>query len=224
MTNQSRQSLESFTDDLKKQIEAAYLRTSNNRIGWRFLTSPVSVLDKSKVAFLGLNPGGDRDTPEHPVFAPKFGSAYVDESWDGYPAGQNPLQKQIRALFDRLGAKPEEVLAGQFVPFRSPSWECLYEKQDCIELGRSLWAKVFRQTRPKLVVTMGKDAIKVISTVLEVEHLEKVACGWGNQSISFATHDDMRFVGLPHLSRFSIINREKSEEGLSIAFGEFWRG
>jgi hypothetical protein len=69
---------------LRERIEEAY-RASGNRLGYRFLYSPASVLDGAEVALIGLNPGGTYAPPEHAEFCMEEGkSAYRDEAWEGY--------------------------------------------------------------------------------------------------------------------------------------------
>jgi len=62
------------------------------------------------------------------------GSAYRDERWPP----RNVLQKQVLALFERLDIVPEDVLAGNLAPFRSPSWKQLRNPHEAFKFGLQL--------------------------------------------------------------------------------------
>lgn len=131
---------------LKLRISTAYME-SKKSCGWRLLASPSSVLEGADVAFIGLNPGGSSQPDDHAEFAMKQGSAYVVETWGGCQPGTGPLQQQVRALFTGLSVKPESVLAGNLVPFRSPSWKSLQRKDFSLKFGESLRARHLRGAR-----------------------------------------------------------------------------
>lgn len=201
-----------FTKNLKQRIDNAYL-ARGNRLGWRLFYSPPHVLDGAPVAFVGLNPGGDYMPAEHGEFAMNRGSAYTDEAWGAAP-GDAKLQRQVRALFARLDVPAEDVLAGNLVPFRSPSWEAMPDRRAALAFGKALWADILDRARPRLVVAMGRVTIHALAEVLHIEHLESVPLGWGSVTGRRGNYRDGAFVGLPHLSRFAVINRAESENGL----------
>jgi hypothetical protein len=157
--------------DLKTEIEAAY-SASENRLGWRLLYSPAEVLNGADVAFIGLNPGGNSKTDDHVDFAMPNGSAYRDESWKGRPPGQEVLQQQVLSLFARLCVEPDQVLAGNLVPFRSHDWKSLENKTAALEFGRKIWARIFADANPTRVVAMGKLATKEVGRIIGVEQLD----------------------------------------------------
>ncbi len=53
------------------------------------------------------------------------GNAYVDETWGDRDGPTHTMQRQLRLMFDRLRLRPDDVLSGVFVPFRSPTWAAL---------------------------------------------------------------------------------------------------
>ena len=123
----------SFVQLLEQLIESKY-RERGDPLKWALLYSPADVLEGSPVAFIGLNPGGDT-VPEGPsAVAREKGSAYCDPNWreDGKLAS---LQKQVCLLFAQLGIEPENVLAGNLVPFRSANW-------DTLQYPQALWSSV----------------------------------------------------------------------------------
>jgi hypothetical protein len=207
--------------ELIERIERAYAESGNN-LGWRFLASPEHVLQGAEVAFIGLNPGGSVEPRDHPRFAPSTGSAYVDESWAGHPPGASPLQRQVIVLFRSLGVKPEDVLAGNLVPFRSPDWARLQNRDHALSFGRELWRDVLMQVRPRLVIGMGREVSASLSSVMNARNVKNVRVGWGAVTGLRAETDGGFLVGLPHLSRFAIMKRPQSQPGLRALFGDQW--
>lgn len=210
--------------ELEAKIRKAYI-ASGNELGWRFLYSPSSVLFGADVAFIGLNPGGAARHEAHAEFAMQTGSAYLHECWAGYPAGHSSLQTQVRRLFGGLGVKAEAVLAGNLVPFRSRNWATLEQPQYSLKFGQGIWLEVLLAAQPSLVVTMGGQTFDSLAAALQVEDVECSLLGWGKVKGRKAHYSrsgslaDGLLVGLPHLSRFRIVGREASREGLAGLFG-----
>lgn len=196
--------------------------TSGNSLGWRLLYSPITVLEKADVAVVGLNPGGDGQGDGHGEFAMADGlSAYRDEEWKpNYKAGQEPLQRQMLKLFERLGVQPEEALAGNLVPWRSSSWQALNKRSKALEFGIKIWREIFRSVQPSTVVAIGNETSRQVAKLLGVSKLTKVPVGWGIVCGSFGSNGKQRLVCLPHLSRFQIMTRSESQDGLDKLFGK----
>lgn len=211
-----------YRKSLQSKIEEAYLK-SGNKMGWRLLASPAAVLDEADVAFLGLNPGGNVQRAEHGELSMLTGSAYVVESWgNGLTPGQSPLQKQVRALFGRLNIEPDKVLAGNLIPFRSPSWAHLDDKEAALRFGESIWRVILERARPRLVICMGSATYASLSRILGATDAETVRVGWGSVGARRAAFKGGILVGLPHLSRFGIMTRPQSEAALRQLFREDW--
>lgn len=203
-------------DDLKRRIETAY-RASGNKLGWRFLYSPVAVLERADVAFIGLNPGGAEPEPDR--LAMDSGSAYCDEVWwDDYAAGCSPLQEQVRALFAQLGVAPDAVLAGNFVPFRSADWQSLNSPDASLALGRELWREVLAQAGTRVVVTMGTVTRNELAALLGIEELNYHDTGWGRVRAARGSANGVTLVSLPHLSRYRLFGRPESAACLAELF------
>ena len=211
----------SLTAELNARVDAAY-QQSGNTLGWRLLYSPVAVLAGARVAFIGLNPGGRVAPPEHSQLAMQTGSAYVEEVWgEGRPAGCSPLQQQVRALFALLHVQPEEVLAGNLVPFRSPDWASLRNPETVLKFSRQLWRDIFGSVRPSLVIAMGKVPTIEMAKILNVSDSEVLPVGWKRSGATRATGNGVTLIGLPHLSRFRIIGRPASEPFVAALFQGF---
>lgn len=212
-----------FCSNLRQRISAAYDK-SGNSCGWRLLASPAYVLGGADVAFVGLNPGGSFQSADHAEFAMDQGSAYVVETWGGsHQPGTSPLQRQVRALFEGLSVEPERVLAGNLVPFRSPSWDRLQSPDFSLRFGESLWADILQRARPGLVIGMGRKVLAPLSRVLGATGVHSITVGWGNVSATKAAIPGGSLVVLPHLSRFGIVTRAKSASALRALFGDRWQ-
>lgn len=202
-------------------IEGEYLK-SGNRLGWRLLMSPESVMSRADVAFIGLNPGGSSEPTDHPRFAPTYGSAYVVESWAGSPPGESRLQRQVRALFDAIGVEPSAVLAGNLIPFRSPNFAELGNAAQAMAFGRKIWRRIFDVAKPGLVIGMGGDVERALVDILKARDVRHVGLNWGSVKGRYYRHEAGRLVILPHLSRFGVVTREVSQDGMSELFGDWW--
>lgn len=212
-----------FCSALQERITAAY-ETSGNSLGWRLLASPPAVLDGADVAFIGLNPGGSIRPDDHAEFAMARGSAYVDEVWGGArQPGTNPLQRQVRALFQGLSVEPQDVLAGNLVPFRSPSWDRLENPDVSLRFGEAIWADILRRARPRLVIGMGRGVLGPLVRILNGTDVHSIPVGWGKVSATKASIPGGSLVVLPHLSRFGIVTRPQSAGSLRTLFGDRWQ-
>lgn len=188
------------------------------------MASPRRVLEGANVAFIGLNPGGSIRRDDHAELAMERGSAYVDETWAGaIQPGSSPLQRQVRALFEGLAVEPQKVLAGNLVPFRSPSWNRLESKDFSLRFGELLWSDILKRAQPTLVVGMGHKVFKPLSRILSATNANPIRVGWGNVTAVKATISNGSLVVLPHLSRFGIITRQESADALRTLFGEQWQ-
>jgi hypothetical protein len=185
------------------------------QLGWRLLYSPENVLEAANVAFIGLNPGGDHRPPDHAEFAMDRGSAYALERWPG----PSKLQPQVLALFRKIGEAPEAVLAGNLVPFRSPSWGSLPNRERALAFGKEIWRDIFANVAPRLVICMGTEVAAALAEILDVRRTEHVSVGWGNVSGEWGKYAGGRFVRIPHLSRFTIMTRPESRAGLTRLLG-----
>jgi hypothetical protein len=149
-------------------IERAYVSLGHT-LGWRFLCVSKRVLQTSPtIALITANPGGKDIPPDHPPASCENGCAYVSETWGTAKKGQSKLQKQVQRLFDALAAKTnfekggaelmESSLIAYYIPFRSPWFALLPRKKESLEFAQLLWAPLFDQLRPKLIITIDPHA------------------------------------------------------------------
>lgn len=201
---------------IQRHYESRLRRYPDTALGWRLLYSPRRVLSGARVALLGMNPGGRSVNPAHGEFSSEAGSAYRKsvEDW----GSNSTLQNQVIALFQRLRVSPEDVLAGNLVPFRSPSEKTLLEASDAIAFGKTIWGEIFAKVRPELVITMGHTTNREISRLLGVRSSRVYPTGWGNYTASRGDFPAGTWIGLPHLSRFGIMTRDASQRELDELF------
>lgn len=210
----------SSTEAAEAAIQARYCE-SGNALSWKFLYSPFSVLDGAEIAFLGLNPGGNApQSDENRLCTPPGVSEYRDVSWRGKPPGTHGLQPQALALFDWLGVRPEDALAGNFVPFRSPNWESIRAPELSVSFGRRLWRSVFAKAKPRRVVVLTERVRNEVAALLEIQGFERISTGWG-ESCAYRGigRNGVELIGLPHLSRYRLFGRAQSEHALSAILG-----
>lgn len=216
------------------KIGDAY-RTLGHDQGWSYLYTPRRTLHKSaRFLFMGLNPGGE-GTLESTALSTEAGNAYhhdVENNWIGN--GQaSPLQQQVMLFYSLLASRMnypdarrlmDESLAANFCPFRSKSWMDLKEREKTISFCKDLWSGILINTRITTIVCMSSIVHKhMTALILEAdgkllkEKSDRVE--WGNVTYSISqfttANRNITIVRLPHLSRYKIFGREKSNTATS---------
>ena len=187
------------------------------------LYSPKQVLNGADIAFLGVHPGGSEAEPDRDGLAHPYGSAYACESWDFKIPGMHPLQRQVLALFQGLNVVPENVLAGNLIPFRAPSEKQLPDRQSAQKFGQSIWGEIFALAKPRLVIGTGSNVLRdPLFAMLNARQPIRVAVGWGDYEALMASYPGGKLVILPSLSRFKIVTRPESQKALTALFGAGW--
>jgi len=196
-------------------IEAEYQRLGHT-LGWRFLTCPEGNIGTASVALVTINPGGA--SFEAPRWSVEEGSAYAIERWKGCAPGQETLQRQVIRMFQIMDVKPDKVLSGYLVPFRSQDWSKLPKKSDSIGFGIGLWREVFERVIAETVLAFGKDIAPHMIDLLGASFHANHPAAWGEQTIDeYLFGSNRRLVILPHLSRFSLFGRPQSESAFRAA-------
>lgn len=207
-----------------EDIEAAY-SSLGYKLGWRFLSVSRFVLTSPvQVAFVTLNPGGNRIPPDHSTASCENGVSYLVERWTGNPPGQAPLQIQVQRLFEALRVPLKfhgtyeqlmsESLIGHFIPFRSPRFADLPRRDEALEIGRRLWEPLLRETTPKLVICLGREVQRELRQLIpraldcKSHAPQSYPTGWGDYQVDIDTFRTsvgaVRLLYLPHLSTFKI--------------------
>ena len=211
--------METLENHLQAQIIREYDRLGAGA-GWRLLYSPTHVLRGADVALIAANPDGSFAPPDHGEFSMVSGSAYVNESWAGFPPGAAPLQRQVQHLFQELSVSPPDVLAGNLIPYRSPKWDELPDPDAAVTLGGSLWADMIAAARPKLIICLGDVTWRAITRVISAGPVTTAPVGWGVVRGRRAPFEGGRIIGLPHLSRYRVFGRQQSAAPLRALLAE----
>jgi len=207
------------------EIETADKRLGH-KLSWRFLTTPARTLSPStRIAFIALNPGGNKIPLDHGRESSEVGSAYIYEKWRSVT-----LQQQVQALFrqiaDQLTLSNHQSLMNNslmayYIPFRSPNFRSLHRQAQSRDFALRLWSCIMKQISPELVMSIDKTTFHDIHTILvsaaglKQTYGQKLPTGWGKYTATINFYADKErhvvLVRLPHLSRFKIFNRPASE-------------
>lgn len=138
------------------------------RSGSLFYSGPSAFQGESPLYVLGLNPGGspvaqatetvERDLADWRALTSPW-SAYLDESWQGKPAGTHGMQPRMRHMFDRLGLDLREIPASNVVFVRSANEAALAnEKTTLLSQCWSVHAAVIRDLGIRTILCLGTTA------------------------------------------------------------------
>jgi len=231
-------------DSCVEEIEAAY-SSLDYKLGWRFLSVSKSVLNSPvRVAFVTLNPGGNRIPPDHSTASCENGASYLVERWTGNSPGQAPLQVQVQRLFEALrvplsfhGTNEQlmaESLIGHFIPFRSPRFADLPRRDEALEIGRRLWERLFQQTSPRLVICLGREVQRELRQLMpramngKPFTTQSYQTGWGGYQVDIDAFETRagtaRLMYLPHLSTFKIFTSDRCRVPMRVALAAAARG
>lgn len=216
-------------------IEQSY-RQFGHTLGWRFLMGPKATLSAStEFALISLNPGGSGNPLGHPSASREGGCAYLDETWPGSDPGSAPLQRQVQSLCrmvqQAVGNSESlsefmnsRLLAGCFVPFRSPNFGALPLRDESVKFARRLWGRILAAWIPKLIITIDQEAFRSFRAILDGQGEARISehrlwpSGWGDYQCESLRFNDIRagssvtLARLPHLSRFALFGRAASEQ------------
>ena len=138
------------------------------RSGSLFYSGPSAFQGQHSLYVLGLNPGGspvaqatetvERDLADWRALTLPW-SAYLDESWQGKPAGAHGMQPRMRHMFDRLGLDLREVPASNVVFVRSTNEAALAsEKAVLLPQCWPVHAAVIRDLGIRTILCLGTTA------------------------------------------------------------------
>ncbi|RZF63719.1 hypothetical protein EWE75_14685 [Sphingomonas populi] len=187
-------------------------------LGWRFIMCPQANMATAKLLFVTLNPGGKER--HGPSWSQELGSAYRVEAWNGCEPGKARLQQQVQALFTLLDVCDDEVFSANYVPFRSPSWDALPHRNAALRFSDRLWRSIYPKISFDIIVCMGKEQpAKPLASLCGAQFESSHLVGWGAVTADrYRLADGRKLIALPHLSRFSIFDREKSIDRLREVF------
>lgn len=190
-----------------EMIDAAACDAEYRRLGYDagyiFGMTPIGNLDTAEVILVGLNPGGEWGEDMWEVAS---GNGYLGEqNWSGV-VWRNPLESEVSALFELLAVKGDQIFAGQFIPFRSRSFDELTRQDEAIAFGRRLWTWALSRAPAKLIVCMGQKAAWHISNLIGAEEQGDYPTGWGTTAVRrYVAPDGRVVISIPHPSWYKLL-------------------
>lgn len=183
------------------------------------LYSSVNTLTQGDIYVLGLNPGGESGPSiyEHLVALPgKVDNSYIDESWENragcYPPGGAPLQRRLKWLVESLGYDLRQICASNLIFMRSPDASGINYPMDA-DLCWPVHEQIINVVRPKLILSFGNSSVSPYEFLRQrftgdEEWMPSGHGTWMCKGFMAAAQGHKFYVaGLPHLSRYSPINK-----------------
>jgi hypothetical protein len=172
--------------------------------GWVFAMTPLANLAMARAVVVGLNPGGDDDQG---IWESSGGNAYFAGRWIPGTDRLMPIQTQIAGLHELLDLGPNDVFAGQFIPFRSVSLSALAHQTEAFGFALKLWTWVISQTPASLYLCLGKAVAYNIASLLDAKPDGRWPSGWGTTTVGrYVSASGKVVVELPHLSRYLLFS------------------
>jgi hypothetical protein len=190
------------------------------------LYSSHETLTSGEVYLLGFNPGGSGGNPlwqNIDSMLLNTTNAYLDESWENnnsvWANGEAPLQKRVQWILESIGLNTRDVCASNLIFLQSRgAGDISYS------LAEKCWPvheAILNIVKPKLIITFGNSSISPYGFMHSMlgGNEEYFPSGHGNWTLKgFNCQIGGRSVyiaGLPHLSRYSPINKGQVIEWLS---------
>lgn len=183
--------------------------------GYKILYGPWETIHLTDTVFLSLNPGRPPEGADLNTLSDERGNSYEVEQH----TTSSPITAQFLALVDLLKLKPEQILTGTIVPFRSNRWKSISgeKRRAALKIGYSFWSEVFNANRPKKVICCCPEAGRMASEILGATLEMTINSGWGNISLHrFRAKDGATVVQIPHLSTFKLLSRPACIEPLKL--------
>jgi hypothetical protein len=202
-------------DDMRPYM-AAKLKAISGRSG-KVLYSAARTLTKGHCYLLGFNPGGDPDRYKRHTIArslkelpAKTSNDYLCEKWpfrNGplLPEGCHPIQKHVQEVIALFGCDVSDICASNIIFVRSRDSRKI--KREWRYLAETCWAfhgRVLEIVKPKVILVYGKSTFEFVQGKLQAELDPMVHYG----KIRVARREATKVVGLPHLSRFTVRNKD----------------
>jgi hypothetical protein len=182
--------------------------------------SDASSIRPSPIYLLGLNPGG---APEHQpnatvrasleAFPSKKINDYLDDDWasrdKSWGKGQAPLQKRVTWLLEQLKQNPRSVPSSNLIFIRSDNSSHL-AYHELADLCWKLHDRVLNIVSPKLLLVFGvgsKSPYNYLYNRYKPSNEQLFPSGHGNWVCRSFRTDNFTVIGLPHLSRYNVIDK-----------------
>lgn len=178
------------------------------------LYSAASTLQSGDVYLLGINPGGDPDKQATKTIKDSLSelptrtkNAYLVK-WRDRDPGKAPIQRRVQWLLDALGHELSNVAASNLVFVRSKDASGIIQKY--AGLCWPVHVRIIEIVRPKYIITFGQGVFEYLRQRMPVGVESQHPAKHGSWMCRrFDSIDGCRVVGLPHLSRYDIIGKDK---------------
>ncbi len=186
------------------------------------LYSSYKTLIDGDIYIMGYNPGGaNGNTIEQAIeeLPLNNGNAYLDENWNTdrkhYDKGQHPIQKNLTYLFRFLGYELRNVFSSNLIFLRSRGEEGVNYPSEA-DVCWPVHEHFIQIVSPKVFVVFGNsDSTSPFSYLKEkgenLREEDNISSGNENMIIKSFVADILGnprlVIGLPHLSRYSIVER-----------------
>ena len=197
-----------------KLNEAKY----NFKNGFKLLYCPWETIEKSKFAFISLNPGVLPDDEDDSIISDERGNSYLIER----DYSKSPLTEQFLKMADFLNENPTDILTGVIHPFRSNRWKDFSKEQKEIglQIGREFWEKVLTP-QIKTIVVIGNEACKEVTDITNSKLIMEVNSGWGKYKLQrYQSSWGAKIIKLQHLSTYKLFSRDECLKPLTAVFYE----
>lgn len=207
--------------NIAKEILADLLGESGS-----ILYSSHETLKLGEVYLLGFNPGGAGGNPlEKNIDSMLLNTtnAYLDESWENrngvWANGEAPLQKRVKWVLESVGLNTRNVCASNLIFLQSRgAGDISYS------LAEKCWPvheAILNVVKPKLIIAFGNSGVSPYGFMHskfggKEEYLPSGHGSWSLKGFNCQINGHSVYIaGLPHLSRYSPIGKEKVREWLS---------
>ena len=197
-------------EEVKKELDRLS-RLGGFQDGYHLLYVPWNTIEKSRIAFISLNPGRTNKPENLEKLEELSGNSYEIEM----RTSVSPLTQQFLDLAKLLEEKPVNILTGAYVPFRSNNWRELNtnQKQLALKFSRYFWTNTLSNV--ELIVSCGLTVTKGLVSSLDMTQQEEISSGWGNIKLrSFTNTQDQWLLGLPHLSTYKLMSRQSCKQAV----------
>ena len=220
-------------NDLIKTIEHMIINSELNNQPGSLLYSSISTLSKSKLYFLGLNPGGVPDNKstilDHLNFMTNKNNENFNEYCDGIwkpggierPKGQAILQRRVQFLLSSLATNTRRVFASNLIFKRSINEALLNDKDALAEICWKIHLKLLDVVNPSLILVMGNFCFKFIKNkMINIDDRKFFAAGHANWECEYVNGKlngmKTKLIKIPHLSRYDITVNTKVVDWIKL--------
>ncbi|TAL67951.1 MAG: hypothetical protein EPN82_12835 [Bacteroidetes bacterium] len=226
---------EEFKIIVEEKIGNNYLSESGAVLYSSLKTTEYNSGPTGRLYFMGTNPGGnpqsmkDSTINKHLEELNDNFNEYINGIWNR-EKGQSPLQLHIKELFDVLHLDLENTFSTNLIFKRSSTIRMLNDKEfkDWADMCWDFHLNFFIELDTKIIITNGigiKSTFMYIKNKQMVTNLDYLNSGYSNWRIGkfdvTIQNKNMRVIGLPHLSYYSIKNKIEQQNWISVNIGNF---